>query len=423
MLGYTLRLLLRLPWGIDMAKKVPTTKKKSTEKEATKHSKSVATKSTAGKPAAAKKSSTVNAAKSAQSAKTKLKSVAADKAAKSASAKTSKTTHSAKSAGANKTGTGSKIMDTITGLLTGSKASKSKVVVESKSPKKVAAHHQAMDKDKVHAKMTKPNNIHKEEQKIPAKNAKQEIKVDVKHDAKNDKSKNALADKKKPVIAPAVVAKEQVKDQVAKEVANKEIKDLKSKVKPGKKGSGEVATSSAEVRPSNQLEAKKGTPVENTEVAASVVAVKDHSETGGSPENFNSEDIRRALAEINFFVSASNDECCERGCDNLAITIGYCRLHYIANWKDLQKKKQVLSEGKLGEMVEDLIRRFPIKFMEAIRDDLTEEKTFYTILKNLNIDSGYDFDEPEDIDLDSDTDIAPEARAATVRAFEDDSDI
>jgi hypothetical protein len=125
---------------------------------------------------------------------------------------------------------------------------------------------------------------------------------------------------------------------------------------------------------------------------------------------------------MDFFIDAKNDECIEKGCDNLRTTQSYCRLHYLRNWKTVQKKREILKEGKLQEYIEELISKYPPKYIEALLSDLSDDKEFYRVLNELNITSEFDFEEDEFEnavdDDDSDDDIGIETISSTLR-YED----
>lgn len=134
-------------------------------------------------------------------------------------------------------------------------------------------------------------------------------------------------------------------------------------------------------------------------------------------ENFSLEDIFESISGLNLFETGA-DECLEKGCDNPVTTAGYCRLHYIKNWMDIKKKLNVLSEGKLQKFIEDLVVRYPVKYVESILEDLSDEKQFYNVLKELNIDSSEEiFDDETDND---DQDIVYETRASIKSNISDD---
>lgn len=139
-------------------------------------------------------------------------------------------------------------------------------------------------------------------------------------------------------------------------------------------------------------------------------------------EHFNWKEIAEAIGSMDFFIDAKNDECIEKGCDNIRTTQSYCRLHYLRNWKTIQKKREILKEGKLQEYIEELISKYPPKFIEALLSDLSDDKEFYRVLNELNITSEFDFEEDEFEnavdDDDADDDIGIETISSSLR-YED----
>lgn len=139
-------------------------------------------------------------------------------------------------------------------------------------------------------------------------------------------------------------------------------------------------------------------------------------------EHFNWKEIAEAIASMDFFIDPKNDECIEKGCDNIRTTQSYCRLHYLRNWKTVQKKRDILKEGKLQEYIEELISKYPPKYIEALLSDLSDDKEFYRVLNELNITSEFEFEEDEFEnavdDDDTDDDIGIETISSSLR-YED----
>jgi hypothetical protein len=139
-------------------------------------------------------------------------------------------------------------------------------------------------------------------------------------------------------------------------------------------------------------------------------------------EHFNWKEIAGAIGTMDFFIDPKNDECIEKGCDNIRTTQSYCRLHYLRNWKVIQKKKEILQEGKLQEYIEELISKYPPKYIEALLSDLSDDKEFYRVLNELNITSDFDFEEDEfenAVDDDSDDDDLGIETISTTLRYED----
>ena len=112
---------------------------------------------------------------------------------------------------------------------------------------------------------------------------------------------------------------------------------------------------------------------------------------------------------MDFFLS-DNDECIEKSCDNIATTSGFCRFHYIKNWKEVKRKQSILNEGKLQDYIEDLVAKYPLHHIEQILSDLVDEKTFFGILKEMNIEVDGELDNFDELEGDDDQDIAYETK-------------
>jgi hypothetical protein len=92
--------------------------------------------------------------------------------------------------------------------------------------------------------------------------------------------------------------------------------------------------------------------------------------------------------------------CREVACEGLATTGGYCRMHYIKNWKKIKRKEVILREHKLNQYIEELVAKYPDKYIEAIRQDLANDKDFSKVIYDLDLDESVDdFDvESENVD-------------------------
>lgn len=150
-----------------------------------------------------------------------------------------------------------------------------------------------------------------------------------------------------------------------------------------------------------------------TNIADEIVHLREH---------FKWNEIADSIGTMDFFIDAKNDECIEKGCDNIRTTQSYCRLHYIRNQKNIQKKREILKEGRLQEYIEELISKYPPKYIEALLSDLSDDKEFYKVLNELNITSDFDFEEDEfenaGDDDDTDDDLGIETISSSLR-YED----
>jgi hypothetical protein len=98
-------------------------------------------------------------------------------------------------------------------------------------------------------------------------------------------------------------------------------------------------------------------------------------------------------------ANAHNEKMCrETGCENPATTKGYCRLDYIKNWKKIKRKEMILKEGKLNQYIEELVSKYPDKYIDVIRQDLSSEVNFNKVIHDLELDESID-----DLDYDGDS--------------------
>lgn len=109
--------------------------------------------------------------------------------------------------------------------------------------------------------------------------------------------------------------------------------------------------------------------------------------------------------------------CREVACELMCTTGGYCRMHYIKNWKKIKRKEIILKEKKLNSYIEELVSKYPDKYIEAIRQDLASEKDFAKVISDLEIEEG--LDEFESVDTESAEGIIDNLK----REFEDDGDV
>lgn len=141
-------------------------------------------------------------------------------------------------------------------------------------------------------------------------------------------------------------------------------------------------------------------------------------------EDFALTDIFKSIQDLEFFRSKT-DECLENGCDNPDTTLGYCRFHYIKNWEVIKKKQDILKSGKLQSLIADLLKTYPIKLLETVLNDLTDDKSFYNVLRGMNIDVAEEeeFEDAstaseDELGEDDDQDIAFETKGITPKLDE-----
>lgn len=270
---------------------------------------------------------------------------------------------------------------------------------------------------KVAKKVTKKKTAAKKVAK-KATTAKKVAKKTEKKVAKKATAKKVAAKQKTTTKAKVAAAKAVEKKAAKAPIKTKTEKKVQAKKESAKKEEVKAVPVLEELDLDLEEEiiieetSKKGSKGRNQELAEIENKINDELVSLG--ENFSWEEIAGAIATLDFFVDHRSDECAEKGCDNLRTTQQYCRLHYVANWYEIQKKREILKEGKLQEYIEELIAKYPPVLIEAIVHDLQDDKDFYRALHELNITSDFELDEEAfesvDDDDDSDDDIAVETR-------------
>jgi len=274
--------------------------------------------------------------------------------------------------------------------------------------------------------------------------------------AKKASSKKKTAKKSAPKKVAKKIAKKVAKKKVAKNAAKKVAKkvvtkkvtkkvlkttDKKVMAKKTTKDENDVIVSSAKATlPVEKVKKKKTKKTSDTEHeqlsteekvltpsrketdVAAEVETKIMGELATIAADFDWDEIRATISEMGFFKAPKGDECVEKNCENLAAVGAFCRLHYIKNWKGLKKKDTVLQDGKLQQYIEEIVRKYPLKYIEEVLNDLRDDGEFYKILKELKIDTSFSEDDSDGLDDDDSEDIAVETRGIDSRGGLEDED-
>lgn len=225
--------------------------------------------------------------------------------------------------------------------------------------------------------------------KKPAKKADKKKVVKAKSAPKAAKkvaAKPAPAKKPQPLAAKkkAAVAAKPEKKAAAAKAPPTSLKKGKAPAS-GKMGAAAKATpktlQSAGKMPAAKVPpAKKGAPAKDTADKADKKIAK-------------SEPLKPAVKDIVLTDAEGRILCRVKDCDQHAVVEAYCRFHYLLFWKKIQNRKKILSEGKLEQYIEELTSRYPLKFLELIRKDLSSEPDFLSAIQELDIDEGNQVDE------------------------------
>ena len=249
---------------------------------------------------------------------------------------------------------------------------------------------------------------------VAKKKIKKKKKVGKKVLKKNTKK---LVAKKSSKVTRKKTAKKISRKKVTKKATKKKVAKKTSKKTAGKKTTKKVSKKKVVKKATRKkaprakvAKAKKN--VNKVRLGKNIVSLKVEKKIE-STKNVESKDILKEtldfLRTFNFLASDS-DECLERKCDNPATTGGYCRLHYIKNWKEIKNKEQILKDGILIDCLEQLINKFSLKVVDSLVEDMSDEKNFYNALKNMNIDVSEEFFYDTD-DSSDDSDIPFETKS------------
>ncbi len=204
------------------------------------------------------------------------------------------------------------------------------------------------------------------------------------------------------------------KSEVSSEVSKK---GTASNVKLG--SSSKKTTKSQTALPSKPMTKIKGSNEVNSQQPKNSNFVNGKSATKGKSLQGGSS-LKKAFGGGRFGqdsgLAVGETVCREVACEGLATSGGYCRLHYIKNWKKIKRKEVILREKKLNQYIEELVVKYPDKYIEAIRQDLANDKDFAKVIYDLDLDEAVD-------DFDVEGGDSVDSLIDTIkRDFEDDGD-
>lgn len=75
--------------------------------------------------------------------------------------------------------------------------------------------------------------------------------------------------------------------------------------------------------------------------------------------------------------------CLHESCKSTAANKGFCRLHYIAHWRELKAGEKEKSEKRLNAYVNRMAERYPKDYMERIKENLEDEEKFQASVDEL----------------------------------------
>lgn len=79
--------------------------------------------------------------------------------------------------------------------------------------------------------------------------------------------------------------------------------------------------------------------------------------------------------------------CMHTSCKSHVVMHGYCRLHYITNWKHIKFDRQVKAERRLNSYVDQLSKKYPKDYLEKIKEGLEDEDKFRQTVDELDLEN------------------------------------
>ena len=289
---------------------------------------------------------------------------------------------------------------------------KTKAKVAKKTTKKTAK-----KTTKKVAKKTTKKASKKTTKKVVSKASKKTTKKVAKKPAASKKTSKKVAKKVsktsvKKTAAKKVVKKAVVKKTEAKSSSSKAPSTNKSKAPKAKSAAAKSASPKTSNKYQEEVTLDKDIEKKIKTVTSQKLKEQVAEEVIQLSEDYKLNDIFESIRDVSYFQNYS-DECIERNCDSPSSTKGFCRLHYISNWKNVKKREAILIDGKLQDFIEDLAKKYPLKSIELVLNDLSDEKSFFAALNEMDIESMDDDQDSisEDGIEDDDQDMAFETKS------------
>ena len=88
--------------------------------------------------------------------------------------------------------------------------------------------------------------------------------------------------------------------------------------------------------------------------------------------------------------------CKEDGCQNAATTKGYCRLHYLRNWRTIKEEERNKAAKRLNSYISSMCKDHPERYMDKIKENIRSSGFEQEIDKTLgtNREENLLFDDP-----------------------------
>ncbi len=77
--------------------------------------------------------------------------------------------------------------------------------------------------------------------------------------------------------------------------------------------------------------------------------------------------------------------CAESRCKAAATSDGYCRLHYLRNWRELKSEQKDKAEKRLNSYIDRLMKKYPGEYMDKLKESLSSEEKFKEAMQEVDL--------------------------------------
>ncbi len=77
--------------------------------------------------------------------------------------------------------------------------------------------------------------------------------------------------------------------------------------------------------------------------------------------------------------------CAESRCKAPAATEGYCRLHYLRNWRELKSDQKDKAEKRLNSYIDRLMKKYPGEYLDKLKESLESEEKFREAMSEVDL--------------------------------------
>ena len=82
--------------------------------------------------------------------------------------------------------------------------------------------------------------------------------------------------------------------------------------------------------------------------------------------------------------------CTQEECKKEATQAGFCRLHYLANWKRIRLASHIKAERRLNAYVDRLAKKYPEDYMNRLKESLEDDDKFKQAVEELELENEND---------------------------------